>query len=58
MSEKEMVLEAINKFDDNAKIEDILFEIYVQYRIKLGLQDIEEGRFLSAEQLLEEMENW
>lgn len=58
MSEKEMVLESINKLENNVTIEEMLYEIYVQYEVKLGLKDIEEGRVISEKELLKQMRDW
>lgn len=54
-------MEAMNVLEtlpDNSSLEDILYQIYVQGEIAKGLEDIKQGRVITHEELLKEVETW
>ncbi len=48
---KEEVRKILDKIPDDASYEDIQYHIYVREKIERGLQDIEEGRVFSQEEV-------
>lgn len=55
---KETAHRIIDELPDGATLEDILYRLYVRQRIEEGLRDIEAGRVISHEELLEEIAQW
>ena len=51
MTVKEQALSAISMLPENASIDDALDKILFLKKIDQGLKDIEEGRFISHEEL-------
>lgn len=52
------IIEAIKKLPDGCSVEDIMYQIYFISQIMEGLKDAEEGRVLSTEDVLEQIETW
>ena len=42
----------------NATLEDIQYHLYVIQKVEQGLQDIEEGRVISHEEMKKEILSW
>jgi len=55
---KQKSLEVINTLPDNSSFEDIIYNIYIQYKVALSLDDIKHGRVISHEDLRKEVETW
>lgn len=55
---KELVLQATKELSDNATIEEIFDAILVKLSIQKGINDFEDGHFISHEDLLKEIEQW
>lgn len=55
---KELVMEVTNALPDTATFDDIIEAIYTRIKIENGLNEIENGKELSTEELLKEMEKW
>ena len=55
---KELVLQATKELSDNATIEEILDAILVKLSIQRGCKDFEEGKVITHEELLKEIETW
>lgn len=55
---KEKVRRIIDSLPDESSLEDIQYHIYVRQKVERGLQDIEEGRVLTQEEVEERMKNW
>jgi predicted transcriptional regulator len=43
---------------DGASFEDIQYHFYVREKIERGLQDVEEGRIVSEEEMERTMQKW
>ena len=43
MSDKQLILNTVQEFDDLASYEDILYALYAQLEIQKGIKDMEEG---------------
>ena len=48
----------LEQLPDDASFEDIQYHIYVREKIERGLEDIQEGRLLSQEDVEERMSKW
>lgn len=58
MTVKEEAIQALSSLPDNVEIEEMMYRLYVLEKIHQGEQDILEGRVISNEQLLKEIESW
>jgi predicted transcriptional regulator len=57
-SAKEEVRRILEQIPDNASFEDIQYHIYVREKIERGLNDVEEGRVLSQEEVERRMRHF
>ncbi|MCZ6769143.1 MAG: hypothetical protein O7D93_07845 [Acidobacteria bacterium] len=55
---KKEVRKILDQIPDDASLEDIQYHIYVCQKIERGLQDIDDGRVLSQEQIEKRMSRW
>jgi predicted transcriptional regulator len=55
---KEEVRKILDQIPDDASLEDIQYHIYVCQKIERGLQDMDDGRVLSREQVEKRMSRW
>lgn len=55
---KQEALQAIQQLPDNVDFDEIVYRLYVLNKIHQGMQDIEEGRTISHEELSREIEQW
>jgi predicted transcriptional regulator len=55
---KQTAIDAISKMPDNAKIDEIMYKLYVIDKINKGEKDIKEGNFVDSNQLRKEIEQW
>lgn len=55
---KQTAIDAISKMPDTAKIDEIMYKLYVIDKINKGEKDIKEGNFVDVRQLRKEMEQW
>ena len=59
---KEDIIELIKKLPENATIDDIMYHLYVKKKIIAGMEDIEHGRVIPHEQVMENakkrLEKW
>jgi len=55
---REEAISAINKLPETAKIDEIMYRIYVIDKIKKGQEAIKEGKSISVESLKEEIKSW
>jgi hypothetical protein len=55
---KQDAIEAIERLPDNVDFDEIVYRLYVLYKIRQGVQDIEAGRGTSSEDLAREIEQW
>jgi predicted transcriptional regulator len=57
-SAKQEAIEAIERLPDNAPLDEIVYRLYALNKIQQGLQDIDAGRIIPADQLAREIEQW
>ena len=55
---KQEVRRLLDQIPDDATFEDIQYHIYVREKIERGLQDVEEGRVVSEEEMERRMQKW
>jgi predicted transcriptional regulator len=55
---KEEVRKMLEQIPDDATFEDIQYHIYVREKIERGLEDIQEGRLISQEEVEQRMSKW
>jgi hypothetical protein len=55
---KQTAIDAISKMSDTAKIDEIMYKLYVIDKINKGEKDIKEGNFADINQLRKEIEQW
>ncbi len=55
---KKEVRKILDQIPDAASLEDIQYHIYVCQKIEWGLQDMDDGRVLSREQVEKRMSRW
>jgi hypothetical protein len=52
---KETVRHLLDRLPDDCTLEDVLYHLYVVQAVDRGLADVEAGRTISHEQVVEEM---
>jgi len=55
---KEKVIEAIKKLPEDANYDDIMESIYVQQMITKGIAQLDNGEFISHEDVKERFKEW
>ena len=55
---KQTAIDAISKMPDTAKIDEIMYKLYVIDKINKGEKDINEDNFVDVNQLRKEIEQW
>ena len=55
---KKEAIRVISKLPDTAKIDDIMYELYVIDKVKKGKEAAECGETISIEDLKREMQTW
>jgi len=58
MSSKEIVRDLLEKLPDEASLSEIAQEIEFIAGIRAGIDDVDHGRTLTAEQLRERLRSW
>jgi predicted transcriptional regulator len=55
---KELVIEMIERMPDDSTVPDIMAELYVRQKIDVGLQQLDEGKSLSQEEVEQRLSRW
>lgn len=55
---KKDVIAFLETMPDDATLDDIIYHLHVQWNILSGLQDVEEGRVISNEDMKEIIDQW
>jgi predicted transcriptional regulator len=55
---KKEVRKILDQIPDDASLEDLQYHVYVCQKIERGLQDMDDGRVLSREQVEKRMSRW
>jgi hypothetical protein len=53
---KQQAINAISSLPDTATIEDMMYRLYVIDKVNAGLEDMRNGKTISAKELLREMQ--
>lgn len=53
MSDKQLILNTLQNIEDSKTYEEILYALYMQFEIKKGIKDMEEGKVKSSEEVKE-----
>lgn len=57
-SAKKTVNSILNSLPEDATFEDILYEIYVQQNIEIGLEQLSKGELITEENANKRIEKW
>lgn len=55
---KEKVIKIIKKLPDDANYDDIMESIYVQQMISEGIEQLDNGEYISHEEIKERFKKW
>jgi predicted transcriptional regulator len=55
-SVKQELRELADKLPEESSWDDVMYQIYVRQKIEAGLKDVEEGRFVSDEEIAKEFD--
>ena len=55
---KDNVIDMIRRMPDDATVTDIMAELYVRQKIDVGLQQLDEGKSLSQEEVEQRLSRW
>ena len=58
MSDKQLILNTVQNFDDLASYEEILYALYAQLEIQKGIKDMEEGNTKTSSEVKEIIHKW
>jgi predicted transcriptional regulator len=58
MTVKEEAIRAISSLPDDAPIDDVMYRLYVIDKIARGQAALKDGRTITTEELLKEIESW
>lgn len=58
MSDKQLILNTVQNFDDLASYEEILYALYAQLEIQKGIKDMEEGNTKTSKEVKEIIDKW
>ncbi len=55
---KEEVIDLLNQLPDDSTLEEIQYHLYVRQKIQRGLQDVDQGKVKSQEEVENRMKKW
>lgn len=55
---KQTVEKLVKNIPDSCSIEDFHYHLYVIEKVRKGMKDIQEGRFVTLEQAKERLKKW
>ncbi len=55
---KQEAIATIQRLPDTADMEEIMYRLYVLENIRRGQKDAEQGKTVSAEQVLRDIQSW
>jgi predicted transcriptional regulator len=55
---KEEAIQLIRRLPDDTTLEEIQYHLYVQQKVRRGMQDVEEGRVYTQEEVEKRMKRW
>ena len=58
MTTKELIRKLLDQMPDDATIEDIQYQIFVLQKIQAGEEDLESGRIMTHDQVMQDLARW
>jgi len=58
LTAKQEVMELLKDLPDTSTFEEIQYHLYVRQKVQRGIQDIEEGRIYTQEEVEKRMGKW
>lgn len=58
MSDKQLILNTVQSIDETKSYEEILYALYMQFEIKKGIKDMEEGNTKTSAEVKEIINKW
>ena len=58
MSDKQLILNTVQKIDDKTSYEEILYTLYLQLEIQKGIKDMEAENTKTSEEVKEIINKW
>ena len=58
LTAKQEVMELLKDLPDTSTLEEIQYHLYVHQKIQRGIQDVEEGKIYTQEEVEKRMEKW
>jgi hypothetical protein len=58
LTAKQEVIELLKDLPDTSTLEEIQYHLYVRQKVQRGIQDVEEGRVYTQEEVEKRMEKW
>ncbi|MFO7737287.1 MAG: hypothetical protein R6V46_02330 [Desulfatiglandaceae bacterium] len=58
LTAKQEVMELLKDLPDTSTLEEIQYHLYVRQKVQRGIQDVEEGRIYTQEEVEKRMEKW
>ena len=55
---KDSALKIIDAMPEEASLEDIMYELYFRQRVDQGLQELEEGKTVSHDEIEQDLSEW
>ena len=55
---KEEVIDLLNQLPDDSTLEEIQYHLYVRQKIQRGIQDVDQGKVKSQEEVENRMKKW
>ena len=58
MSDKQLILNTVQKIDDKKTYEEILYTLYLQLEVLKGIKDMEDGNTKTSDDVKEIVNKW
>ena len=58
LTAKQEVMELLKDLPDTSTLEEIQYHLYVRQKVQRGIQDVEEGRIYTQEEVEKRMQKW
>lgn len=58
LTAKQEVMQLLKDLPDTSTLEEIQYHLYVRQKVQRGIQDVEEGRIYTQEEVEKRMEKW
>jgi len=55
---REKVVDLVNDLPDQVDLDEVMYRLYLLQKLEAGEKDVQEGRLLSHEQVVQESAKW